>query len=64
MPDTTFRKTLIILIVLIALGLFAITEFQSQSRTVMYDCSMAEWHPDIPVQIKEECRKIRSIKVI
>jgi hypothetical protein len=28
-----------------------------------YDCGMAEWHPDIPQQVKEECRKIRSGKI-
>jgi len=22
-----------------------------------YDCGMAEWHPDIPPKVKEECRK-------
>jgi hypothetical protein len=25
-----------------------------------YDCGMAEWHPDIPNKVKEECRKIRT----
>ncbi len=25
-----------------------------------YDCGMAEWHPDIPNKVKEECRKIRA----
>ncbi len=25
-----------------------------------YDCGMAEWHPDIPSQVKEECRRIRA----
>jgi hypothetical protein len=24
-----------------------------------YDCGMAEWHPDIPKAVKEECRKLR-----
>lgn len=24
-----------------------------------YDCGMAEWHPDIPKEVKEECRKQR-----
>ena len=24
-----------------------------------YDCGMAEWHPDIPKEVKEECRKRR-----
>lgn len=26
----------------------------------VYDCSMAEWHPDIPPKVKEECRKLKS----
>jgi hypothetical protein len=25
----------------------------------VYDCNMAEWHPDIPIDVKEECRKRR-----
>lgn len=25
----------------------------------VYDCGMAEWHPDIPKEVKEECRKLR-----
>jgi hypothetical protein len=29
----------------------------------VYDCGMAEWHPDIPPQVKEECRK-RSVKIV
>jgi hypothetical protein len=24
-----------------------------------YDCGMAEWHPDIPTQVREECQKLR-----
>ncbi len=23
----------------------------------VYDCGMAEWHPDIPPAVKEECRR-------
>jgi hypothetical protein len=23
----------------------------------VYDCGMAEWHPDIPAKVKEECRR-------
>jgi hypothetical protein len=23
----------------------------------VYDCGMAEWHPDVPADVKEECRK-------
>ena len=25
-----------------------------------YDCGMAEWHPDIPKEVKEECRRRRQ----
>lgn len=32
------------------------------SVTRVYDCGMAEWHPDIPVEVKEECRKLRANK--
>ena len=23
----------------------------------VYNCGMAEWHPDIPPKVKEECRR-------
>lgn len=26
----------------------------------IYDCGMAEWHPDIPPAVKEECRNRRK----
>jgi hypothetical protein len=35
----------------------------ADKRTVRYDCGMAEWHPDIPVQVKEECRKRLSGRI-
>ena len=28
----------------------------------VYDCSLAEFHPDFPADVKEECRKIRGQK--
>jgi hypothetical protein len=39
---------------------FVIILFRVDSpREVVYDCGMAEWHPDIPASVKEECRRIR-----
>ena len=26
----------------------------------VYDCSLAEFHPDYPPAVREECRRIRS----
>ena len=30
----------------------------------VYDCSLAEFHPDFPPEVKAECRKLRSKKYI
>jgi hypothetical protein len=30
--------------------------------TMQYNCDMAEFQPDFPIAVKEECRKARSIK--
>jgi len=27
----------------------------------VYDCSLAEFHPDYPPQVREECRRIRKL---
>jgi hypothetical protein len=31
-------------------------------REAMYDCRIAEISPDIPVEVKEQCRKLRIAK--
>lgn len=31
-------------------------------RQKVYDCSLAEFHPDYPIQVKEECRRMKLIK--
>lgn len=32
------------------------------SRTVRYNCDMliGSWHPDVPLKVIEECRKLRN----
>jgi len=34
--------------------------FQPRYPTIKYDCRLAEISPDIPPQVKEECRKLMS----
>lgn len=29
----------------------------------VYDCSISEFHPDYPKEVREQCRKIRSNKI-
>lgn len=50
---------------IIALALFSaililLFSDYGRSTTKIYDCGMAEWHPDIPKQVREECRKLRK----
>jgi hypothetical protein len=48
--------------ILVVIGLFfiifllAISDIESPVGRI-YDCGMAEWHPDIPNEVKEECRR-------
>lgn len=32
--------------------------------TIRYNCDMliGSWHPDVPVKVIEECRKLRNVK--
>jgi hypothetical protein len=52
------KQNITVLIVMIAALLILIfTDWGPQGR--VYDCGMAEWHPDIPTEVKEECRRMR-----
>jgi hypothetical protein len=26
----------------------------------LYDCGMAEWHPDIPMEVRKQCRELKQ----
>jgi hypothetical protein len=47
----------VVIFVLAIITLFLFVNFEPSGR--VYDCGMAEWHPDIPIVVKEECRKLR-----
>ena len=43
------------------IGLIVITKSVSTERhVVVYDCRISEISPDYPVEVKEQCRKLRS----
>jgi hypothetical protein len=48
-------KQAVLAVVLLILVLILSTCEDSGER--VYDCGMAEWHPDIPPEVKEACRK-------
>ena len=48
---------LIIILVLVAVTILVSTNFGA-GTTVIYDCRIAEFHPDYPAEVKQECRKL------
>lgn len=51
------NKFMLVCIILVSLFIIIFSDFGNQGR--VYDCGMAEWHPDIPVEVKEECRRMK-----
>ncbi len=48
---------------IVASILWALVLYNTDMPTYrIYDCGMAEWHPDIPNDVKEECRKMKREK--
>jgi hypothetical protein len=64
MQNTSIRQSLDIILLIIlsmlALGFGLYMAITHPHITVRYDCSIAEISPDIPVQVKEACRKLRA----
>lgn len=54
------KQAVFAIVMLVALS--ALLIFVDQPRSVRYDCSIAEFHPDYPVEVREQCRKLRAGK--
>lgn len=53
------------IVVGLALAMFGLIVFGNTfQQERVYDCSLAEFHPDFPPKVREECRKLRSKKYI
>ena len=50
-------KITFLVAVLALLASFFLIFLEGGSEGRVYDCGMAEWHPDIPPVVKEECRR-------
>lgn len=50
--------------IIIVVGLWGLViSLMPKHGTVRYDCSVAEISPDYPIQVKEQCRKLRSGRI-
>ncbi len=57
--QTSLKKDIWIIAGAAAVAIFILifTDF-GKSRTVVYDCRDAHWHPDVPVEVKRECSRM------
>ena len=42
---------------------FIAVHLASEERVIRYDCSLAEISPDYPLQVKEDCRKLKAVHI-
>ncbi len=54
------KKDIIIVILLIAcIVTLIISNYGGSYESKIYDCNLSEISPDYPVEVKQECRKLR-----
>ena len=47
--------SIIVMVVLVGIAVSGL----SSNRQAVYNCTLAEFHPDFPIKAREECRRIR-----
>lgn len=50
------ERLIVILIVFLAVIVLILTDFGSQEK--VYDCRIVEISPDVPPEVREQCRKL------
>lgn len=54
------KREVIIIIVSLVFGYFIAQILLTKTRGVYYNCDLVEINPDFPIEVKEECRKLRT----
>ena len=62
-PESLGNKILIGTSLMVLFGFIVAENSYERPVVKVYDCAIAEYAPDIPVPVKEECRKLRSLKI-
>lgn len=55
--------TILLLSASLMIGALILNFYLPMPRERVYNCSIAEISPDIPIKVKEECRKLRMDKI-
>ena len=68
MQNTTFRQNLDFILVIVlgacSMAFLIYWNLSNPRMVVRYDCSIAEFHPDYPIAVKEGCRKLRAENIL
>jgi hypothetical protein len=67
MPFTVKRETIEIAVIAVAFLIVVPIVFLSipkKGDIIRYDCSIAEISPDFPVEVREQCRKLRAENIL
>ena len=57
-PDNLKKDTWIAVTAAILAAVILFFSDFGKSETVIYDCRDAHWHPDVPIEVKKQCREI------
>ncbi len=49
----------LVLLILFVIFVMAWSDFGDKNRVRVYSCDLSEISPDFPIEVKEECRKLR-----
>ena len=60
MQNITKRQIVEYIFVAIVLLGSLVFLFVDKPKSTVYDCSISEISPDYPIEVKEECRKLRA----
>jgi len=52
-------RLLILILLLTCVVILIFSNFAQNHSTVVYDCRLSEISPDYPIEVKEECRRLR-----
>ena len=53
-----FRNSIFIIAAVVFAVVILISTNFGAGRTIVYDCRLAEFHPDFPLDVREQCRDL------
>ena len=61
-PKSLSEKVLIFSSLVVVFGFVLANSYEEPVRVYEYDCEIAEFAPDVPPKVKEECRNLKEIR--